>query len=128
MTILHLWSIRSPDWPVSFNIGSKCPEAINAYPLPVDPRNIERGLGPRRAPTPNKRMFARTRAWLRRQNELHRACIRESLAEGLVYARSLDKRKLLKQCFARRWLGWWALLAVGEFPWLPRHSLLTLTY
>jgi len=57
-------------------------------------------------------MFLRTRRWLKRQHDSHKACVYETLGEALRQARTRDKKKDLKALFGRKWIGWWCLLAV----------------
>lgn len=59
-------------------------------------------------------MLARTRAWLKRQHDLHKACVFESIREYMAHHKKVDKKKVLKEAFSRRYWGWWILLAVGE--------------
>jgi hypothetical protein len=59
-------------------------------------------------------MFARTRVWLKYQNDQHKACVYETLREYVDFNRKLDKKQLFKTMFRKKYWGWWILLAVGE--------------
>ena len=59
-------------------------------------------------------MFERTRVWLRYQNDQHKACVYETLAEYVDFNKKLDKKRLLKSIFKKKYWVWWIVLAVGR--------------
>lgn len=59
-------------------------------------------------------MLPRTKAWLKRQHDQHKACVFETIREYVDFNKKLDKKQFLKTIFKVKYWGWWALLGIGE--------------
>ncbi|KAK9897664.1 hypothetical protein P389DRAFT_210095 [Cystobasidium minutum MCA 4210] len=57
-------------------------------------------------------MLPRTKAWLKRQHDQHKACVFETIREYVDFNKKLDKKQFLKTIFKVKYWGWWALLGI----------------